>query len=167
MNEAFLLIGGNTGDRVRNLERACRLLEERCGRIEARSELYQTEAWGMSDQPEFLNRALLLHTELPPQELMQRILEAEASMGRKRGVRNGPRKIDIDILLFNDEVVDTYRLTIPHPRMHLRRFVLVPMAELAPDKRHPVSGKTMARLLEECPDGLQARKYSTGVKKKR
>jgi 2-amino-4-hydroxy-6-hydroxymethyldihydropteridine diphosphokinase len=167
MNQAYILIGGNTGNRVNNLARACRMLEERCGRITARSSLYETQAWGITDQRDFLNQALVLETGLQAPELMDVILEVEEDMGRTRGERNGPRNIDMDILLFNDDVTDTSRLKIPHPRMHLRRFVLVPLCELAPDHRHPVSGKKISRLLKECRDPLVVERYTPGVKKKR
>lgn len=167
MNKAYILIGGNTGNRVINLAKACRMLEERCGRIESRSSVYATQAWGMTDQRDFLNQAVLLETGLEAAELMDTILELEEAMGRKREARNGPRNIDMDILLFNDQVIDTSKLKIPHPRMHLRRFALVPMCELAPDLPHPVSGKKMKQLLKECSDGLQVDRYSPDVKKKR
>jgi 2-amino-4-hydroxy-6-hydroxymethyldihydropteridine diphosphokinase len=167
MNQAYILIGGNTGNRVNNLAKACRLLEEGCGRIKARSAVYETQAWGITDQRDFLNQAILLETGLQAAELMDGILEAEESMGRKRGERNGPRNIDMDILLFNDEVIDTSRLIVPHPRLHLRRFVLLPLCELAPDLAHPVSGKRMKQLLKECKDRLVVERYAPGVKKKR
>jgi 2-amino-4-hydroxy-6-hydroxymethyldihydropteridine diphosphokinase len=167
MNQAYILIGGNTGNRVNNLARACRILEERCGSIKARSSVYVTQAWGMTDQRDFLNQAVLLETSLQAAELMDAILEVEEEMGRKREARNGPRNIDMDILLFNDEVADTTKLKIPHPRMHLRRFALVPMCEIAPELPHPVSGKRMTRLLKECKDSLEVRRYAPDVKKKR
>jgi 2-amino-4-hydroxy-6-hydroxymethyldihydropteridine diphosphokinase len=167
MNQAYILIGGNTGNRVNNLAQACRKLEERCGSIKARSSIYVTQAWGMTDQRDFLNQAVLLETVLEAAELMDTILELEESMGRKRAARNGPRNIDMDILLFNDQVVDTTKLKIPHPRMHVRRFALVPMCELAPDLPHPVSGKKMTRLLKECKDRLEVERYAPDVKKKR
>lgn len=167
MNQAYILIGGNTGNRVNNLTKACRLLEERCGRIKVRSAVYETQAWGITDQRDFLNQAVLLETEFPAAELMDTLLEVEEAMGRKRGERNGPRNIDMDIILFNDDVIDTSRLKVPHPRMHLRRFVMVPMCELAPDLAHPVTGKKMSRLLRECKDRLVVERYAPGVKKKR
>lgn len=166
MNKAYLLIGGNLGDRVRNLSEARERLQEACGTIRRMSALYETAAWGMGAQPDFLNQALLVETVLPPTELLHRLLEAERLMGRERGEKNGPRTIDMDILLYDSRVIAVPGLEIPHPRMHLRRFVLTPLAEISPRKRHPVLGLTIAELLAHCPDPLQVARYSTDVHKK-
>lgn len=165
MDQAYLLIGGNEGDRVAFLDRATVLIEAECGRIRRRSSVYETAAWGYRQQGDFLNQVLLLETGLEPSALLVRLLDIEKRMGRMRGERNGPRTIDIDILLYGDRVVDLPDLALPHPRMASRRFTLVPLTEIAPSLRHPVSGKTMQRLLLECPDDLPVRKYSTAVKK--
>src|SRR5689334_11033299 len=122
MNKAYLLIGGNVGDRHKNLEQAVQLVEGQAGKVAERSSIYETAAWGKEDQPPFLNQVLHVETELGPQALLQSILKAEQEMGRTRKEKYGPRTIDIDILLFNDDAVDTKELVIPHPQLHLRRF---------------------------------------------
>ena len=131
MNQAFLLLGGNIGNRKENLANARSQLGKKCGSALVASRLYETAAWGKADQPAFLNQALKLGTSLAAAELMNTILEIELQMGRRRDEKYGPRIIDIDILLFNDEIIDLDFLKIPHPRMQDRRFVLVPLAEIA------------------------------------
>src|SRR5690349_13448790 len=129
MNRTYLLIGGNVGDRHKNLEQAVQLIEGQAGKVVERSAVYETEAWGKEDQPPFLNQVLHVETELNPQTLLQTILKTELEMGRMRTEKYGPRTIDIDILLFNDDAIDTMDLVIPHPQLHLRRFALMPLAE--------------------------------------
>lgn len=158
MNRAYLLTGGNLGNQRENLTAARKLLEEQCGEISAASCFYETAAWGKTDQPAFLNQALELKTSLNARQLIRRILKIEKIMGRVRKEKLGPRIIDIDILLFNDEVHDIRFLKIPHPEMPNRRFALTPLAEIAPNMQHPVLKKTIAQLLDECPD-------ESGVKK--
>ena len=163
MNKAFLLTGGNLGDRVKNMEQCRFLVEKACGKIVRKSSVYETAAWGKNDQPDYLNQVLLIETTLPPGQLLRILLDVEKEMGRYRGEKYGPRIIDIDILLYNDEVISEPMLTIPHPRMQDRRFVLEPMNEIAPDKVHPVLHKTMRQLLEECSDPLAVNKKSARV----
>jgi 2-amino-4-hydroxy-6-hydroxymethyldihydropteridine diphosphokinase len=163
MNKAFLLTGGNLGDRVKNMEQCRFLVERACGKIIRKSSVYETAAWGKNDQPDYLNQVLLIDTTLLPGELLRVLLGVEKEMGRYRGEKYGPRIIDIDILLYNDEVISEPMLTIPHPRMQDRRFVLEPMNEIAPDKVHPVLHKTMRKLLEECSDHLAVNKKTTRV----
>jgi 2-amino-4-hydroxy-6-hydroxymethyldihydropteridine diphosphokinase len=158
MNTAFLLIGGNLGNREKNFETAKALIEQHCGVILNSSSLYETAAWGKIDQPPFLNQALEIETKLNAKQLMKRILKLEKMMGRERKEKYGPRIIDIDILLFNEEQYDYPFLKIPHPEMQNRRFALTPLAEIAPDLRHPVFKKSIFQLLKECPD-------QSGVKK--
>lgn len=158
MNKAYLLTGGNMGDRAANLARARVLLESQCGNIVAASALYETEAWGKTDQPAFLNQALALETELKAPQLIRRILKVEKQMGRIREEKYGPRIIDIDILLFNDETYYYHFLRLPHPEMQNRRFALLPLAEIAPDVMHPVLHKSVRELLELCPDKLAVKK---------
>ena len=158
MSTAHLLIGGNLGNRKENLSKAISLIKEQCGSLTRSSSIYETEAWGITDQPSFLNQALEISTSLNARQLMRKILKIEKEMGRVRKEKLGPRIIDIDILLFENEVHELQFLTIPHPEMQNRRFVLVPLAEIDPTLQHPVLKKTIAELLEECPDNLEVRK---------
>jgi len=160
MNTAFLLIGGNVGNREENLEWARKLITQYGGFIEQSSCLYDTAPWGKTDQPSFLNQAVEIKTALTAEQLMQQILAMEKLMGRQRIEKYGPRIIDIDILLFNNEVYDGPSLRIPHPEMQNRRFVLVPLAEIAAKLQHPVLKKSISQLLEECPDQSEVKKYS-------
>lgn len=159
MNDAvFLLLGSNQGDAVGNLATARKAIAETAGTITGESSVYRSAAWGLEQQPEFRNQVLKISTPLLPQELLKRLLEIEAEMGRVRIQKWGPRLIDIDLLLYGDDVIDTPALRLPHPGIPLRRFTLVPLAEIAPDLRHPQSGKTIATLLKECPDTLPVEK---------
>ena len=159
MNRSFLLLGGNLGNRKINFEAAGNLIEQQCGAIIQSSSLYETAAWGKTDQPPFLNQAMEIETELSAEQLMKKLLKIEEMMGRERKEKYGPRMIDIDILLFNEEQYDLPFLKIPHPEMQNRRFALIPLAEIAASIRHPVSGKSISQLLKECPDKLAVSKY--------
>ncbi len=154
MNYAYLLIGGNIGDRIENLRKTRAFIARSCGRILRESAIYETSAWGKTDQADFLNQALRVETELTPTLLLWKILEIEQELGRFRGEKFGPRIIDIDIILYNSEIINLPSLTVPHPHMQNRRFVMAPMAEIAPSIVHPILGKTMAELLMVCPDQL-------------
>lgn len=158
MNIVFLLTGGNLGNRLENLDKAAAFIEQHCGTIHKRSSVYQTAAWGYTDQPDFYNQALELHTLLDANNLMRALLVIENTMGRTRSIKMGPRTIDIDILLMNDMVYNSPVVTIPHPRMAERRFVLTPLAEIAGNVIHPVSHKTINALLGDCKDGLTVHK---------
>jgi len=160
MSKAYLLIGGNLGDRKANLLTANSLINEQCGSLTRSSSIYETEAWGNVDQPSFLNQALEISTSLNARQLIRKILKIEKEMGRVRKEKLGPRIIDIDILLFENEIHDLRFLKIPHPEMQNRRFVLVPLAEIDPTLQHPVLKKTIAELLEECPDNLEVKKIT-------
>lgn len=158
MNKAYLLIGGNMGNRQQNLGRAVDLLEG-LGPIPARSALYETAPWGKTDQPAFLNQAVLVDTSLSARELLQAVLGIEEQLGRKRAERYGPRIIDIDILFYNTEIINEPGLAIPHPQLQNRRFALQPLNEIAGELVHPVFGKSVSQLLKECPDELEVDRY--------
>mgnify|MGYP003561822643 FL=1 len=159
MNKAYLLTGGNLGDREKNLSMAMELIRP-CGTITATSSLYETAAWGNTEQPSFLNQVLEINTALTARQLMRRLLKVEKQMGRIRKEKYGPRLIDIDILLYNDERHNYPLLELPHPEMQNRRFALLPLAEIAAGVIHPVLKKTIKTLLDECPDQLEVKKYS-------
>ncbi len=160
MNTAYLLTGSNMGDRAGFLSGALQLIREQCGPVPAVSSIYETAAWGKTDQPAFLNQALELHTALNARQLIRRLLKIEKQLGRVRKEKYGPRLIDIDILLFNDEVHHYDLLKLPHPELPNRRFALLPLSEIAAERVHPVSGKTIRQLLDECPDPLEVKKVS-------
>jgi 2-amino-4-hydroxy-6-hydroxymethyldihydropteridine diphosphokinase len=160
MNTAYLLIGGNMGNRSDYLRQARDLVGERCGQILQSSALYETAAWGVIDQPAFYNQAVTISTSLDPETLMRELLQIEESMGRKRVVKMGPRIIDLDILLVDDHIISTGLLTLPHPSLPQRRFALLPLAEIAPELVHPVLHKTISQLLAECRDELDVQKKS-------
>jgi len=155
MNKAYLLTGGNMGNREEALGKAFRLICEYCGDITTISSIYETAAWGKNDQPPFLNQVLEIDTELQPRQLLRQILKIEKQIGRVRQEKYGPRIIDIDILFFNEEIHNYPLLKLPHPEIQNRRFVLVPMAEIAAEFIHPVLKKTIAALLAICPDKLE------------
>ncbi len=157
MHEVFLLLGSNQGDRSKYLAEAIRMLGQ-LGEIHARSSVYETEAWGKTDQPAFLNQSVGLKTNLAPELLLQSILEIELTLGRKRQERYGPRTIDIDILLYDALIHRSQTLIIPHPELHNRRFALAALAEIAPNWVHPVLQLTITQLLEECGDPLDVKR---------
>jgi 2-amino-4-hydroxy-6-hydroxymethyldihydropteridine diphosphokinase len=161
-NLAYLSLGSNVGDREQQLRDAIARLET-VGRVASVSSFYETEPVEFTDQPWFLNCAVALETSATAEKLMSALLEIEQRMGRRRGQKKGPRNIDLDILLFRDPlngdaVIDSPELTIPHPAMHQRRFVLQPLAEIAPEVRHPVLKKTIRELLDALPSGQVVRK---------
>jgi 2-amino-4-hydroxy-6-hydroxymethyldihydropteridine diphosphokinase len=153
MHTAYLSLGSNLGDRPASLREAIRRLEA-LGSVQAVSTFYETEPVEVEQaQPWFLNCAILLATLLTPQHLLAKILSLEQGMGRERREKKGPRTIDIDLLLFDGLVINTPELVIPHPAMQYRRFVLAPLAEIAPDALHPVLRRSIRELLAELPSG--------------
>lgn len=162
MELAYILTGGNLGDRLATLTRAMELLSNRCGRIRRCSRLYQTAAWGIEAQPDFLNQVLELETALSPEVLLEALLEIEREMGRIRGEKFGPRTIDLDILLYGDLLIRTKHLEVPHPRMAERRFVLEPLNELIGERLHPATGRTIREMLLNCTDPLEVRHLILG-----
>ena len=155
MNKVFLLTGGNMGNRKDNLAIAYKHISVLCGHIINSSSVYETAAWGKTDQPSFLNQVLEIQTALTAPQLLKKILDIEKLTGRIRKEKYGPRIIDIDILLFNDEIHNDPLLKIPHPELQNRRFVLEPLAEIAPEIIHPVLKKSIIDLLAICPDKLE------------
>ncbi|HVZ16816.1 MAG TPA: 2-amino-4-hydroxy-6-hydroxymethyldihydropteridine diphosphokinase [Terriglobales bacterium] len=146
----YLSLGSNLGDRAENLSHAVAQIGN-LGEVTAISSFYETEPVEFTEQPWFLNIAVELQTELMPKQLLSALLKIEREMGRKRIRPKGPRLIDIDIVLFGNAVVDNPKLVIPHPAMHERKFVLAPLAEIAPDARHPVLKKSVRELFDELP----------------
>lgn len=161
MNHVYLLIGGNIGDRLANLENARNSIAAICGPILQASSIFETEAWGLKDQPAFYNQALSIETELSPRTLLDALLEIEISMGRQRLVPLGPRNIDLDIIYYNQSIVQEPGLIIPHPRLAERNFVLAPLVEIAADFEHPQLKKTNAALYEASTDASIVYKKTT------
>jgi 2-amino-4-hydroxy-6-hydroxymethyldihydropteridine diphosphokinase len=157
---AYLLIGGNIGDRLANLKKAVKYIQQECGQIVTISSIYQTAAWGLKEQPDFLNQVIVLSTTLQPNTLMQILLFIEEKMGRIRTVKLGPRTIDLDILLIDDLIIQSELLTIPHPALPKRKFALIPLAEVAGNLIHPLENKSILQLLSDCKDKLVVQKFS-------
>lgn len=148
----YLLLGSNLGDRLLILQSAIELIEKQIGVIRKISKVYQTAPWGVLDQPAFLNQVVELEVDLSPEDILRLVLSIENELGRVRYERWGARVIDIDILFYDDLVIDSARLTVPHPRLHERRFTLIPLAEIAPHFSHPLLHKNIEQLLSECVD---------------
>lgn len=164
MHSVYLLTGSNMGNPAAMLQQAVdAMVKQGLGEVMAASSLYQTAAWGKNDQPDFLNQALQLETALLPEALLTGLLAIEIQMGRQRFQKNDPRIIDLDIIFYDELVVKTDNLSIPHPLMHLRRFVLEPLNEIAPHFIHPVLKKTVSALLKKCPDLLPVKKFSASL----
>ena len=159
MNKIYLLLGSNQQNPQKQLLLSQKLIAKKIGPIKRKSAIYQTAAWGNTNQPDFLNQVIIVVTKLPAQQTMQIILQIEKKMGRLRTVKNAPRIIDIDILFFNKEIIVEENLAIPHPQIQNRRFVLVPLNELSPNLKHPVIKKTIHQLFIHCPDKLNVKKF--------
>ncbi len=157
--KAFLLLGTNLGDRLNNLELAKMKICESVSPLTQISAVYETAAWGFEEQPSFFNQAISLHTKLAPQALLSVLKTIEQEMGRTTSRIWGPRLIDIDILLLDDLIFYFPELTIPHPRLHQRRFTLLPLTEIAPTLQHPVFKCSISDLLKQCDDNLEVKVF--------
>lgn len=159
MNTTYLLLGSNMGNSHQQLSIAIKIITEQVGTVTRQSSLYTTEAWGNTSQPHFLNQVIIVSTELTALQTMNVVLSIEKKMGRERTTKNAPRIIDIDILFFNKEIIVGKILTVPHPEIENRRFVLIPLNELSPSFRHPINKKTIHQLLADCTDTLDVKKF--------
>jgi len=160
MHITYLLLGSNLGNRRKYIASAISEIESKLGSITKSSSLYQTASWGKHDQPDFLNQVIELKTHQKPQDLLSGILSIEADLGRKRIEKWGSRVIDIDILLFEDKIINEPELIIPHPYLAFRRFCLMPLCEIVPEFIHPVLKKTIQELLLELSDDLIVKRLS-------
>jgi 2-amino-4-hydroxy-6-hydroxymethyldihydropteridine diphosphokinase len=162
MAKAYLLLGGNIGNRDIYLTIAREKVSQLIGEIERTSSVYETEPWGFKDEKPFLNQVMISLTTMKPREIMNIIRNIEESLGRVRGIKDHytARTIDIDILFYDNMVINDHDLVIPHPRIHERRFVLQPLVEIEPGLMHPVLNKTIAVLNDECADKLQVRRLN-------
>lgn len=159
MAQLIIGLGSNQGDRSRKLSLARGLCRQFYGPLLRVSPIYQTAAWGVEDQPDFLNQVIMLETELRPQTCLTTALAIENLMGRIRQKHWGPRVIDVDLLYYDDQIINTPDLTLPHPRIQERKFVLQPLADIAPELVDPKRGKTISILLMACEDSLDVGLY--------
>jgi 2-amino-4-hydroxy-6-hydroxymethyldihydropteridine diphosphokinase len=158
MINVFLLLGSNLGDRNLFLQRAIQHIGQDIAPVSMASAVYETQSWGKTDLPDYLNQVIEVKTDLPAQQVLEKILAIELLMGRQREEKWGSRIIDIDILFYGDHVINQPGLVVPHPELHNRRFTLEPMVELAPDFVHPVLKKTVLYLKKELKDSLIVKK---------
>ncbi|HZY38312.1 MAG TPA: 2-amino-4-hydroxy-6-hydroxymethyldihydropteridine diphosphokinase [Mucilaginibacter sp.] len=158
MNEVLLLLGSNLGDREQFLNKAIEQIGTHIAPVIKASAVYQTQSWGKTDAPDYLNQVVLLQSDLSPRIVLEKILDIERKLGRERGEKWGSRTIDIDILFYGHEIIDEPGLQIPHPELHKRRFALEPLAEIAPNLLHPVLNKKISLLKSELSDDLIVKK---------
>jgi len=159
MKGVFLLLGSNLGDRLKILEHALQLIENEIGHIKMRSSIYRTKAWGIEEQPDFLNQVVEIESDLSPGNMLKKVNDIEEKLGRKRRIRWDARMIDIDILYYGELILKTELLIIPHTQIENRNFALIPMVEIAPDFIHPKLLLTQKELLSRCKDKLAVKKF--------
>lgn len=157
MNQAFILLGTNLGDKRTNLQQAILSISANFISIVSYSDIYETAAWGNTNQDNFYNQVIEINTELSANDLLQKLLQIETQMGRVRNQKWEARIIDLDILYFNREIIDTENLKVPHPYLHVRRFTLAPLVQIAPEFLHPIFNKTNTALLENCSDNSEVK----------
>jgi 2-amino-4-hydroxy-6-hydroxymethyldihydropteridine diphosphokinase len=159
MIDVFLLLGSNLGTRELFLQQAIESISAQIAPVKLMSSVYETQSWGKTDEPDYLNQVLMLQTDLSAQDVLEKILGIELQMGRKREVKWGSRIIDIDILFYGDAVIHDFNLIVPHPELYKRSFTLIPLAEIAPDLIHPVFKKNILQLKDELKDNLIVKKH--------
>jgi 2-amino-4-hydroxy-6-hydroxymethyldihydropteridine diphosphokinase len=159
MVSVYLLLGSNLGDKQMFLRQAAVYIEEQIGAIVQQSSIYVTQSWGKTDAPDYLNQVLHVETQMQPDEVLTTVLNIELLLGRERREIWGSRTMDIDILFYDEAVINEQDLIIPHPYLHSRRFTLEPLAEIAPELLHPVLRKTVNELKSQLKDNLQVKKY--------
>ena len=161
MVTAFLLLGSNVGDREGYLEKARRQIRQHAGKLAMVSSIYETVSWGQLSQPLFLNQVAGIETGLLPKQLLTIVQQIETSLGRHRAEKWAPRTLDIDILFYGNQIVETPELIVPHPAIAQRKFTLIPLAEVAPGFVHPLLHRTIVELLSECVDPLAVQHYKS------
>ncbi len=161
MFKVYLILGGNLGDRLSNLATAIDLINLHIGKVIEKSSVYETQAWGNTNQPDFLNQALIAETCLTPLKVLEEIHKIEDLLGRERKKHWGERTMDIDILFYDHEIINLKNLVIPHPYIAERRFVLTPLLEIIPNFIHPVQKKTIKTLYSGCKDNIEVKKYNS------
>jgi 2-amino-4-hydroxy-6-hydroxymethyldihydropteridine diphosphokinase len=158
MIDVFLLLGSNLGDREEYLQKAINLIETELGAVIKKSSVYETGAWGKTDEPNYLNQVVQVSTGLPARHVLEKILQIETQIGRIREEKWGSRIIDIDILFYGQDIINETGLMVPHPELHNRKFTLEPLNEIAPDLQHPALGKSIFQLKSELKDNLVVKK---------
>ncbi len=159
MTAVYLLLGSNLGERLPNLQAAINEIKAQTGEVTQLSSVYETEPWGVSEQPAFLNQVACILTDKAPEALLNQLIAIEKKLGRERKGKWTERTIDIDILYYGSEILVKNDLKIPHKELHNRRFTLIPLNEIAPDFKHPVLNLSTAKLLDYCADKLEVKKY--------
>jgi 2-amino-4-hydroxy-6-hydroxymethyldihydropteridine diphosphokinase len=159
VNTAFLHLGSNEGNRLDMIKSAISMIENKIGKVTAKSALYETEAWGLKDQPDFINQAIKVSTTSTAIETLELCKKIEADLGGIKKEKWGQRSIDIDLLFWNDSVLKNEKLTLPHPQIENRNFVLIPLMEIAGEYVHPILNKTIEEIFDECEDECEVMLY--------